>query len=77
MQFKTAKDLSPYIGDANKVGNLKFQMPLLFCAISVGLESSLSAFPEQDPVTMLDVNGDNSLRELMPSQFSEYRWVNQ
>ena len=35
-------------------------MPLLFCVIS-SVWNPVCRFPEQDPVTMLDVNGDSSL----------------
>ena len=48
-------------GDANKSGKLEVSDAITVLRHIVGLESSLSAFPEQDPVTMLDVNGDSSL----------------
>ena len=48
-------------GDANKSGEFEVSDAITVLRHIVGLESSLSAFPEQDPVTMLDVNGDSSL----------------
>ncbi|QNI94698.1 clostripain family protein [Synechococcus sp. A15-127] len=48
-------------GDANNSGQFEVSDAITVLRHIVGLESGLSAFPEQDPVTMLDVNGDSSV----------------